>query len=255
MGNEFNIKLNSYKIQHLFKNIRKLNGGKNLLAKKLGITTNTLDEYIKSGQEFLDTYDEQLQPIYELDIDGIDDEITAHKSEYIQKFLELDGTTTLSDKNKNAFEVYFIEQKELMKERIIFDFQKQIITNIKWSDNELENKRIILLMLFKLIYDRGQMSLDEELLYLKNKYAKTSSKHVAIVVKDLERRNKEDFGEEKNTTDNSKTMILNQFNNFTHFAIQHDKAKGILKHNTAQMLPNDVCQDDDILDVDINNQE
>ena len=46
MSNEFHIKLNGYKIKHLFRNIRKLNGGKTLLAKKLGITSVTLDEYI-----------------------------------------------------------------------------------------------------------------------------------------------------------------------------------------------------------------
>lgn len=247
MGNEFQIKLNSYKIHHLFKNIRKLNGGKNLLAKKLGITTITLDEYLKSGQELLDKFDEKLQPIYDLDIDGIDDEILTHKSEYIEPFLAQDGTNAISDKNKNAFEVYFIEQKELLKEKLIFDYQKQIITNIKWSDNELENKRTILLLLFKLIYDRAQMSLDEELLYLKNKYAKTSSKHVAIVVKDLERRNKEDFGEDKTSNDNSKTMILNQFNNFTHFAIEQDKARGVLKHNTTSALPDNK---DDVIDIE-----
>ena len=39
MSNEFHIKLNPYKIKHLFRNIRKLNGGKNLLAKKLGIAS------------------------------------------------------------------------------------------------------------------------------------------------------------------------------------------------------------------------
>ena len=61
MGNEFHIKLNGYKIKHLFKNIRKLNGGKNLLAKKLGITPATLDDYLKSGQELLDNFDEDIQ--------------------------------------------------------------------------------------------------------------------------------------------------------------------------------------------------
>ena len=192
MSNEFHIKLNPYKIKHLFRNIRKLNGGKNLLAKKLGITPATLDDYLKSGQDLLDKFDDKLQPIYELDIDAIDDEITAQKSDFIEGFLAQEGSNAISDKNRNAFEVYFIERKEQLKESYIYDFQKQIITNITWSENELENKKIILLMLFKLIYDRAQMSLDEELLYLKNRYAKSSSKHVAIVVKDLERRNKED---------------------------------------------------------------
>lgn len=248
MGNEFHIKLNGYKIKHLFKNIRKLNGGKNLLAKKLGITPATLDDYLKSGQELLDNFDEKLQPIYELDIDAIDDEITAQKSDFIEGFLALEGGNGLSDKNRNAFEVYFIERKEQLKESYIFNFQKQIIDNIQWSENELENKKIILLMLFKLIYDRAQMSLDEELLYLKNRYAKSSSKHVAIVVKDLERRNKEDFGETKDNTDNQKALTFNQINNFTHYSIEYDKSRGVLKHNTATMLPDN---DEDIIDVEV----
>lgn len=247
MSNEFHIKLNGYKIKHLFKNIRKLNGGKNLLAKKLGITPATLDEYLKTGQELLDNFDDKLQPIYELDIDAIDDELMTQKPNFVDEFLALDGANMLSDKNKNAFEVYFIEKKELIKENYIYNFQKEIIENIKWSDNELENKKIILLMQFKLIYDRGQMSLDEELLYLKNKYAKSSSKHVAIVVKDLERRNKEDFGEVKTNTESQKAITLNQFNNFTHYSIEYDKAHGILKHNSATMLPNN---DEDIIDIE-----
>ena len=136
----------------------------------------------------------------------------------------------------------------MLKESYIYDFQKQIITNITWSENELENKKIILLMLFKLIYDRAQMSLDEELLYLKNRYAKSSSKHVAIVVKDLERRNKEDFGEKKELVDNTKALSFNQINNFTHYSIEYDKSKGLLKHNTAKMLPDN---EEEIIDVEV----
>lgn len=248
MSNEFHIKLNGYKIKHLFKNIRKLNGGKNLLAKKLGITPATLDDYLKTGQELLDNFDEKLQPIYELDIDAIDDEITTHKNDFVDEFLIMENAKTLSDKNKNAFEVYFIDKKETLKENYIYNFQKEIINNIQWSENELENKKIILLMLFKLIYDRGQMSLDEELLYLKNKYAKSSSKHVSIVVKDLERRNKEDFGEIKDSSDNQKVLTFNQFNNFTHFSIQHDKANGLLKKNEIKQIPTN--NDEDIIDVE-----
>ena len=101
-------------------------------------------------------------------------------------------------------------------------------------------------MLFKLIYDRAQMSLDEELLYLKNRYAKSSSKHVAIVVKDLERRNKEDFGEVKDDN-KQKAITFNQFNNFTHYSIEHDKAHGILKQNPTNLLPDN---DEDIIDAE-----
>ena len=154
--------------------------------------------------------------------------------------------------NNNYTEVRYIKpdgisiKKEQLKESYIFNFQKQIIDNIQWSENELENKKIILLMLFKLIYDRAQMSLDEELLYLKNRYAKSSSKHVAIVVKDLERRNKEDFGEVKDDN-KQKAITFNQFNNFTHYSIEHDKAHGILKQNPTNLLPDN---DEDIIDAE-----
>lgn len=247
MSNEFHIKLNGYKIKHLFRNIRKLNGGKNLLSKKLGITPSTLDDYLKTGQELLDKFDDKLQPIYEIDIDGIDEEICKKKRDFVEGFLELDGTQMLSDKNKNAFEVYFIDKKENIKEEYIFNFQKEIINNIKWSDNELENKKIILLMLFKLIYDRGQMSLDEELLYLKNKYAKSSSKHLGFVVKDLERRNKEDFGETKNDTTNQKAITFSQVNNFTAFCVEYDKAHGLLKKNNEQPQ---IESNEEVIDVE-----
>lgn len=246
MGNEYQIKLNTYKINHLFKNIRKLNGGKNLLAKKLGITPATLDDYLKQGDDYLAKFDDKLQPIYDLDIDGIDEEIVNHKGEFVEEFLVQEGSQMLCDKNRNAFEVYFIEKKENIKEQTIFKYQKDIIDTLKWSDNDLENHKIKLLMLFRLIYDRAQMSLDEELLYLKNRYSKTSSKHVAIVVKDLERRNKEDFGEVKENPDNQKNITFNQINNFTHFSLEMEKQLGILKKNETPLIEDN---EEDVIDI------
>lgn len=102
-------------------------------------------------------------------------------------------------------------------------------------------------MLFKLIYDRGQMSLDEELLYLKNRYAKTSSKHLGFINKDLERRNREDFGDKKDNDDNKK-VTFNQINNFTHFCIEYDKAKGVLKKNSTKQIPTN--DDNNIIDIE-----
>lgn len=247
MSSEFNIKLNKYKLNHLFKNIRKLNGGRGLLARKLGITPATLDEYLKTGKEYLEKFSEQLLPIYELDIDAIEDEIESRKSCYIENFLLETGEKIISDKNKNAFEVYFYDIREKQKENIIYQFQKEIIEKIQWSDNDKENEKIQILMLFALIYDRGQMSLDEELLYLKNRYAKTSSKHVGIIVKDLERRNKEDFGEEPKT-EQKQITVNQQFNNFTHYSIEHDKALGLLKanpenENIIEVIPTKIDDD------------
>lgn len=246
MGNENSIKLNKYKIKSLFKNIRKLNGGKNLLARKLNITSPTLDEYLKMGQELLDQNEDKLIDIYDINIDEIDEELSKTKQDYIKEFLELEGglDSVISDKNKNAFEVFFIDKKENMKEQIIYDYQKEIIDNIKWSEDEKENEKIRMLMLFKLIYDRAQMSLDEELLYLKNKYAKNSSRNLSYLIKDLERRNKEDFGEDK-TSSQKQITVNQQFNNFTHYCIEKDKALGRLKQNTDNVIDLIPESDDD----------
>lgn len=236
MGNTNTIKMNRYKLNHLFYNIRKLNGGKNLLSKKLGITPSTLDDYLKTGQELLDKFDDVLQPIYELDIDAIDEEIEKTKKNYIDEFLEKEGYNMISDKNKNAFEVFFIDKKERMKEEYIYNFQREIIENIQWSKDEKEHKKIAILMQMKLIYDRAQMSLDEELIYLKNRYAKTSSKHVSFVVKDLERRNKEDFGEDKTKTEQKQITVNNQFNNFTHFSLELEKQLALTNQDTEDII-------------------
>lgn len=244
MGNSNSIKLNKYKLLHLFHNIRKLNGGKNLLAKKLGITPSTLDEYLRYGDKLLTDNDELLEPIYELDIDAIDEDIEKRKNDYIPEFLEKEGYNMISDKNKNAFEVFFIDKKETEKEAIIYRFQEEIINNITWSEDEKENKKIVLLMLFKLIYDRAQMSLDEELIYLKNKYTKSSTKHVAFVVKDLERRNKEDFGEEKQK-EQKQITVNQQFNNFTHFSIEREKNLGLIDKKDEDVIDIDLANDDD----------
>lgn len=249
MGSEFNIKINRYKLNHLFKNIRKLNGGRGLIARKLGITPATFDEYLKTGKEYLDKFADKLMPIYEIDIDTLEENIDSTKSEYLDEFLQNNGDNVLSDKNKNAFEVYFYDIREKQKENIIYQFQKEIIENIKWSDNDKENEKIEILMLFALIYERGQLSLDEELLYLKNRYSKSSSKHVGIIVKDLERRNKEDFGEIPKQQEQKQITVNQQFNNFTHYSVEYEKSMGLLKadknnnDNVIDVIPTKIDDD------------
>ena len=113
MGNEYQIKLNTYKINHLFKNIRKLNGGKNLLAKKLGITPATLDDYLKQGDDYLAKFDDKLQPIYDLDIDGIDEEITNHKGEFVEEFLAQEGSRFI-----------LLKKKKILKNKLFLNIKK-----------------------------------------------------------------------------------------------------------------------------------
>lgn len=231
MGNEYNIKLNGYQISHLFKNIRKLEGAKGLLARKLRITTQTLDEYLKLGDEYINKFKDLISGIYDIDIDLLDETLEEKRFDYIDEFLAQEGLGygSISDKNKNAYLVFCYNKKELLKEQEIWDYQKNIIDNITFSDNEAEDRKIKLLIEFKLIYDRAQMSIDEELLYLKGKYGKTSSKNVNIIIHDLERRNKEDFDVEKEKP--QQPIMLNQINNFTQISVEQDKALGLLTDN------------------------
>lgn len=238
MSNEFNIKISTPQINHLFHNIRKLDGAKTLLAKKLRITPVTLDDYLRQGQSYIEAFDSELSEIYEIDIDAIDEELEERKSDFIEEFIEKEGVSGgISDRNKNAFIVYFYDRKEKIKEKQIFDYQKQIIDNIKFSENKDEDFKIRILIMFKLIFDRGQMSIDEELIYLKGRYGKTSSKNVGVVINDLERRNREDF--EKPKEEPQKQITVNQmFNNFTQIAVEQDKALGLIRdEGIIDLLP------------------
>lgn len=238
MSNEFNIKINNYQIYHLFNNIRKLEGAKTLLAKKLRITPMTLDDYLKQGDNYLEKYKDELSEIYDIDIDGIDESLENTKMDYIEEFLEKEGlnNSCISDKNKNAFMIYFYNKKERIKELQIMSYQKPIIDNIKFSDNELEDSKIRMLIMFKLIYDRAQMSIDEELLYLKSKYGKTSSKNVNMIIHDLERRNREDFEKVKEQPQTQQAITLNQINNFTQISVEQDKALGLLQEGNDKVI-------------------
>lgn len=244
---EFDIKINTKQLEHLFNNIRKLNGAKKLLSKKLRITPQTLDDYLKQGNSYLEQFEDKIEEIYDIDLDLLDENFENNKLDYVSSFLNNEGMSNngmLTDKNKNAFEVYFFNTKCKAVESAVYRFQKDILDNIKFSDDKKEDYKIRTLIQFVLIYERGQMSIDEELLYLKNKYSKTSSKHVAIVCKDLERRNKEDFGDNDKSKDEQKSITTinnNQINNFTHYSIEYEKAvKGFLE----------VKEDEDIIDVE-----
>lgn len=239
MANTF--KLNKTKVNNLFKNIRRLQGGKLLLCKQLHINIGTLDSYLKQGAEYLEKNEELFEEVLDFDEWEIDDEFENNRDNIRNLYLDQNDFECISDKNRNAFEVFFIQHREVYKEQKIREIQDRILEENTFSEDKEEDKRIKLYIAFKLIYDRSQMSLDKELLYLKERYAKTSSKHVNILVKDLERRNKEDFGEEKQEKETK--HVTNITNNLLTICREYEKAQEVLG------LPNKV-ENDDIIDVE-----
>ena len=238
-------KLNKAKVNNLFKNVRRLQGGKNLLCKQLHINPATLNEYLKIGAEQLEKNEELFEDVLDFDEWEIDDEFENNRDTIRETYLEQTGFETISDKNRNAFEVYFIQQREIYKELKIREIQDQIMEDNSFSEDKDEDRKIKLYIAFKLIYDRAQMSLDKELLYLKERYAKTSSKHVGILVKDLERRNKEDFGDDKNDKETTKQITVNNYTNLLDVCIAREQADKLLSDRNGN-----IHNDDDVIDIE-----
>lgn len=238
-------KLNKAKVNNLFKNVRRLQGGKNLLCKQLHINPATLNEYLKIGAEQLEKNEELFEDVLDFDEWEIDDEFENNRDTIRENYLEQTGFETISDKNRNAFEVYFIQQREIYKELKIREIQDQIMEDNSFSEDKDEDRKIKLYIAFKLIYDRAQMSLDKELLYLKERYAKTSSKHVGILVKDLERRNKEDFGDDRNDKETTKQITVNNYTNLLDVCIAREQADKLLSDRNGS-----IHNDDDVIDIE-----
>ena len=114
----------------------------------------------------------------------------------------------LGDKYRNAFEVYFYNLREKAREEYIYKQQKEFIESTEFSDNEDLNEKVKLLIQFRLIYDRAQMSIIEEKLYLKAKYSKASSKHLGVIIKDIERHGPEDFAPPKEEKEEKVQQIV-----------------------------------------------
>ena len=71
------------------------------------------------------------------------------------------------------------------------------------------------------------MSIDEEKLYLKSKYSKASSKHLGVIVKDIERRNPEDFGTPEKEKE-EKVQQIGTINNIFQLVQALDNSQGAL---------------------------
>src|SRR5574344_1558343 len=219
MGTEHSIEITRAKLNSLFHNIRKLDGGYNLLARKLRFSNTTLDNYLKQGKLYIDEYiDIFPDEFFDLDTEFIDDDFELRKQDIKREFMLKEDINALGDKYRNAFEVYFYGLREKSREKYIYEQQKEFIES---------NEKIKLLIQFRLIFDRAQMSIDEEKLYLKSKYSKASSKHLGVIVKDIERRNPEDVGTPEKEKE-EKVQQIGTINNVFQLVQALDNSQGML---------------------------
>jgi hypothetical protein len=160
----------------------------------------------------LEDYKEHFSDdFYDIDTEFIEDDFELQRENIKQEYMMRENISSLGDKYRNSFEVYFYNLREKEREKYIYGQQKSVIENIKFEDNSDLNEKIKLLVQFKLVYDRAQMSIDEEKLYLKARYSKASSKHLSTIIKDIERRNPEDFG----TPEKEKDKKISQVGSIT----------------------------------------
>ena len=242
MGTEHSIEITRAKLNSLFHNIRKLDGGYNLISRKLRFSVSTLDNYLKQGktylEEFKDVFDNEF---FDLDTEFIDDDFELRKQDIKQEFMLKEDINALGDKYRNAFEVYFYGLREKAREKYIYEEQKLFIESYEFSDITALNEKIKILIQFRLIFDRAQMSIDEEKLYLKSKYSKASSKHLGVIVKDIERRNPEDFGTPEKEKE-EKVQQIGTINNIFQLVQALDNSQGMLTAQTENK--------EDVIDVE-----
>ena len=193
MPEEYSISISRSKLEYLFHNVRKLDGARHGLARKLRISSSLLDNYLNLGQEYINKYNDRLSKILDIDTEFVEENFELKKNEIKEKFLKKTEEVGISDRNRGAFDVYYYDCLCKHIEKYVYEMQKNVIENTEFETDKKLNKKIKILIQFKLVYDRAQLSLLEEKLYLKAKFSKTSSKHLGVIIKDLERHSPEDF--------------------------------------------------------------
>ena len=81
MPSENSISISRIKLVSLFHNVRKLDGAKHLLARKLRISSSLLDNYLKEGQEYINKYENKLEEVLDLDTEFVEDNFELKKDE------------------------------------------------------------------------------------------------------------------------------------------------------------------------------
>lgn len=195
MSNEFNIKLNPYKIKYLFQNLIKVKCMKSSMAKRLGIQTVALDSYLNQGYEYCEKFEGILEPVLYIDTSTMEEDFNSRRNEFRNEFLESSGLSNIGDKYRNTFESHFYWMKEYKKEEYIYKLQKEFVESYKFSNNEDENKKIRMLILFRKIWDRASICL-EDFLYSNVDKALPSTKHVNVNMKFIEKLSPEDWAEQ-----------------------------------------------------------
>ena len=97
--------------------------------------------------------------------------------------------------NFQTIESHFYWMKEYKKVEYIYKLQKEFVESYKFSTNEDENKKIRILILFRKIWDRASIAL-EDFLYSNVDKALPSTKHVNVNMKFIEKLSPEDWAEQ-----------------------------------------------------------
>lgn len=236
-----NIKITKNQIKFLYKNILKYQL-KGLVCKNLRIDTMTIDNYLKRGKEYYDLYFDELE-----DIRDTQDEMQEYEDELLNKDkeeLEYDfcndtGLSGLNEKTKNAFESWLYLKCEKEKENILYYKQEEIFEKLVLDKNsEFENKKIILLIKFYLIWNRAYTSLSGEYGDAIHRYSK-SSRNANQAMKMLQTLNKDDFESEK-TDNNNGSKAQNVFNaknlNFVSLSTEFTKKLAEIQENSEVVL-------------------
>lgn len=241
------IRLSKYKLKHLYQNIIRVLGLKGKIAGKLDINVKTLGEYLSLGEIYIEDYEDKISEIFEIETDFIDDKYESSKNEILEQFLKAQGIGALGDKYRHVFDSFFFRMRETEREKYIYYMEQEILNNIKLSENPEEDEKIKLLILFRRIYDRAQLAVDEENCGNIDKHIK-SSKNVGLAFKLLEKRNKDDLGEQPKTL----TGEVNVNHNIKSFAelanmIQEQQRK-MITQQPEQVIDAEYEVKDDIAD-------
>ena len=234
-----NIKITKNQIKFLYRNILKYQL-KGLVCKNLRIDVNTIDNYLKRGKEYYDLYFDELE-----DIRDVQDEMQEYEEELLNKDkeeLEYDfcndtGLNSLNEKTKNAFESWLYLKCEKEKENILYYKQEDIFDKLVLDKNsEFENKKIILLIKFYLIWNRAYTSLSGEYGDAIHRYSK-SSRNANQAMKMLQTLNKDDFESEKQEQNTKAQNVFNAKNlNFVSLSTEFTKKLAEIQENTGEVV-------------------
>lgn len=209
MSTQHRLKITKNQIKFLYKNILKYQL-KGLICKKLGIESHTIDSYLTQGKEYIETYFDYIEDILDIQnsADFIEEEFESLDRQELEcEFLNETGYSNIGDKYKSQFDNWLFVKLEKKKEEYIYSEQEKIFDTLKISENEDENRKIILLIKFKLIWDRAHIALSSEYLEPIKRYSKTS-KHLSQGMKMLETLNKEDFKKDSDEVQQNNTQNI-----------------------------------------------